>query len=416
MGMVINHNLASLNTFNQLTLNNSAMNKSLQKLSSGYRINTAADDAAGLAISEKMRSQIRGLDQAGRNAQDAISLVQTAEGALEETTNIMQRMRELAVQAASDTNTEEDRSNLQDEVDALVKEINRIASTTEFNTKKLLNGSMGTPVTAAVATVQTNTSLNAATDGTTLLTALTDTAGNSLGIEEDDTITYSYIKDGALVTGTYTVTATSTLADIDTLIADADLTYDTTNGQVVATATAAGIDGAFYGLTLTVTNTATGGDGDTNTTATDALSGFKQTTAAANVRLDGSATVLIGANSGQSINIFVDAMDATTLGVQGLQISSQESADISLKAVDTALTTVASTRSRLGAVQNRLEYTINNLTTSSENLTAAESRIRDVDMASEMAEYTKLSVLTQAATAMLAQANQQPQQVLTLLQ
>lgn len=414
--MIINHNLGALNTYNQLNLNSSSMNKSLQKLSSGYRINSAADDAAGLAISEKMRSQIRGLDQAGRNAQDAISLVQTAEGALEETTNIMQRMRELAVQSASDTNTEEDRANLQDEVDALVKEINRIASTTEFNTKKLLNGSMGTPVTAAVATVQTNTSLNAATTTGTALTALTDTAGNSLGIQEGDTITVSYIKDGELVSDTLEVAAATALTDIDALVADADLTIDATTNALVATATAAGIDGAFYGLTITVTNTAEGGDGDTNTTATDALSGFKQTTAAANVRLDGSATVLIGANSGQSINIFVDAMDATTLGVQGLQINTQESADISLKAVDTALSTVASTRSRLGAVQNRLEYTINNLTTSSENLTAAESRIRDVDMASEMAEYTKLSVLTQAATAMLAQANQQPQQVLTLLQ
>ncbi|HMM21748.1 MAG TPA: flagellin [Selenomonadales bacterium] len=412
MGMVINHNISALNTWNQLNKNTNSMNSSLEKLSSGYRINSAADDAAGLAISEKMRGQIRGLDQANENAQNGVSLVQTAEGALEETENILQRMRELAVQSASDTNTDDDRANIQDEIDALVDEINNIANTTEFNTKKLLDGSMGSAVAAAAANVQTNTSIAAGAstpaDTTTVLTALTDNAGNSLGIDATDTITISYMKNGALQTTT--ITGSDTLADLAT--ADYGLTVDSTTGAISATAAAAGTDGAIYGLTFTVTDA----NGDKNTKATNALSAFTQTTAAEDVRLDGSSTILIGANTGQDIKVSIGNMDAVNLGVEGLQADSQAAANIAIKVIDTATAMVSSTRAQLGAVQNRLESTSNNLSTASENLTAAESLIRDVDMASEMATYTKLSVITQAATAMLAQANQQPQQVLKLLQ
>lgn len=427
MAMVINHNLSALNTYNQLNSNSSLMNKSLQKISSGYQINTAADDAAGLAISEKMRGQIRGLDQANANAQDSISMVQTAEGALSETTDILQRMRELAVQSASDTNTDEDRANIQDEVDALVKEINRIADTTEFNTKKLLDGSMGGKVATATKNMQSNTAIQDAgsplTATTSELEDLTDADGNSLGIAVDDVITVSYMKDGALVTGTHTVVAGDTLATLatidtdgaagtNTVATDLSLAVDA-NGTLTAEAVNAGTKDAIYGLTITVTDS-TGET--TNTAATNALSAFAQTTAAKNASLtDKSSTILIGANSGQSLNIAIDNMDAESLGVNNLQVDSQESANIALNVIDTATATVTSMRSKLGAIENRLDHTINNLTTSSENLTAAESRIRDVDMASEMATYTKLSVMTQAATAMLAQANQQPQQVLSLL-
>jgi flagellin len=412
--MVINTNLSALNTYNQLNKNSNLMNSSLEKLSSGYAINSAADDAAGLAISEKMRGQIRGLDQASANAQDGISMVQTAEGALEETTEILQRMRELAVQSASDTNTDDDRTAIQDEMDALVEEINRIADTTEFNTKKLLDGSMGSAVAAATANVQTNTALNSTTTDATTLDSLTDADGNSLGISTGDTISVSYIKNGATYTDTISVTDATTqdLADLfggTNAATDIALTADTDG--IAATAATEGTTNAIYGLTITVTDS----DGDTRTAATNALSSFTQTTAAQNQRADGEATILIGANTGQSIQIDIDDMSAGSLGVEGLQVSSQGAADVAITAIDTATQTVSSMRSKLGAIQNRLEHTINNLTTTSENLTAAESRIRDVDMASEMADYTKLSVITQAATAMLAQANQQPQQVLSLL-
>ncbi len=414
MGMVINHNLSALNTYNQLNANGTLMSKSLQKLSSGYRINTAADDAAGLAISEKMRGQIRGLDQATRNAQDAISMVQTAEGALDETSNILLRMRELAVQAASDTNTDADRQNLQDEVNALIEEISRIANDTEFNTKKLLDGSMGKE-TAAVANVLTNSALSTATTTASALTAINDDDGNSLGIAVSDIVTVSYFQNGELLTTDIEVAAGTTLAnlaaDISGTGADFALATDA-NGAITATAATAGTADAIYGLTITVKSA----DGVKNTTATTALSNFIQTTKAEDQRIDGSSTILIGANTGQSITIDIGKMDAASLGLAGLDIDTQESADIALKVIDTASITVSAARSKMGAVQNRLESTINNLTTSSENLTAAESRIRDVDMASEMAEYTKLSVLNQAATAMLAQANQLPQQVLQLLQ
>jgi flagellin len=408
MGMIINHNLSALNTYNRLNATGTSMAKSLQKLSSGYRINTAADDAAGLAISEKMRGQIRGLDQASRNAQDAISMVQTAEGALNETSNILQRMRELAVQAASDTNTDADRQNLQDELDALVEEISRIASDTEFNTKKLLDGSMGKE-TVAVANILTNTALASDTTTATSLTALEDKNGNSLGITDTDIITVSYVKDGTLYTAS-TEAGSLTLDDLAGLGSAFTLAAATT-GTITATAVTAGTATAVYGLTITVKSA----DGVKNTEATNALSAFTQTTKAEDQRIDGSSTILIGANTGQSISIDIGKMDAGSLGVKGLKINTQASADVAIKVIDTATATVSTARSKMGAVQNRLESTINNLTTSSENLTAAESRIRDVDMASEMAEYTKLSVLNQAATAMLAQANQLPQQVLQLL-
>ncbi|MED1420464.1 flagellin Hag [Bacillus smithii] len=275
--MIINHNIAALNTLNRLNIASNAQSKSMEKLSSGLRINRAGDDAAGLAISEKMRAQIRGLDQASRNAQDGISLIQTAEGALNETHAILQRMRELAVQSANDTNTVDDRAELQKEVDQLAQEITRIADTTEFNTQKLL-------------------------------------------------------------------------------------------------------DGTFSG------------------------------------------TFQIGANTDQTITLKIGKMDAGTLNLSGASAgtgidisSSADAATNAISTIDQAIKTVSSERSKLGAYQNRLEHTINNLSTSSENLTAAESRIRDVDMAKEMMEQTKDSILAQAAQAMLAQANQQPQGVLQLL-
>ncbi|MFC5700878.1 flagellin Hag [Cohnella faecalis] len=275
--MIINHNLPALNTHRNLGINTNATSKSMEKLSSGLRINRAGDDAAGLAISEKMRAQIRGLDQASRNAQDGISLIQTAEGALSETHSILQRMRELAVQASNDTYTTADRAKLGAEVTQLTKEINRIASQTEFNTKKLLISGGG----ASAINFQ------------------------------------------------------------------------------------------------------------------------------------------VGANSGQQIQLSINKMDTSSLGVSafGSQFSANTSTAFGsiIAAINSAINKVSSERANLGAYQNRLEHTINNLNTSSENLTAAESRIRDVDMAKEMMNFTKNNILNQAAQAMLAQANQLPQGVLQLL-
>lgn len=417
--MIINHNISALNTHRQLSVNTANTSKNIEKLSSGLRINRAGDDAAGLAISEKMRGQIRGLDQASRNSQDGISLIQTAEGALNETHSILQRMRELAVQSGNDTNTADDRKNLQDEMDQLNKEIDRIQSTTQFNTKNLLDGSMGSAVNDAVANVNVNASVKGAAgvdlaDGAELLTALTDKNGNNLGIAVGDTITVSYVKDGTTVTNEITVAADTDLTALGTTdgtVDDANTAVTVDADGIAVTASTEGKAGAINGLTVTVKDTS----GNVRTSATNALSGFNETTAAADVRTDGTATFQIGANTGQSMTLSINDMGTAALGVKGLQISTQAQADVAIKVIDQATQKVSSERSKLGAVQNRLEHTINNLGTASENLTAAESRIRDVDMAKEMMEQTKNNILSQAAQAMLAQANQQPQGVLQLL-
>ncbi|MDF2656581.1 MAG: flagellin domain protein [Bacillota bacterium] len=413
--MRINHNIAALNTYRQLSGNTGATSKSLEKLSSGLRINRAGDDAAGLAISEKMRGQIRGLDQASRNASDGISLIQTAEGALNETHSILQRMRELAVQASNDTNTTEDRKNIQDEMDELNKEIDRIAETTQFNTKNLLDGSMGINKDAT-ANINANDSVKTlsgtvavlAASGTAL-TDLTDKDGNSLGIASGDKIEVSYVVNGVTKTDTLDVTGSSDLADLLGKIGDGTASY---SGGVKMTASDEGFEAAIYGITITVKDD----KGVTKAGATNALSSFSETDAAADTRADGRATFHIGANTNQNMQLSIENMSSSALGVKGLKIGNQGQANVAIKVIDAATQKVSAQRSSLGAIQNRLEHTINNLGTSSENLTAAESRIRDVDMAKEMMEFTKNNILSQASQAMLAQANQQPQGVLQLLQ
>jgi flagellin len=411
--MVINHNIAALNTYRQFGAANKAQSGSMEKLSSGLRINKAGDDAAGLAISEKMRGQIRGLDQANRNSQDAISLIQTAEGALNETHSILQRQRELATQAANDTNTAEDRKNIQDEMDQLGKEIDRIAETTQFNTKSLLDGSMdGT--TAAGANKNTNTSLKgvggaAIAAATEVLNTLTDKDGNSLGILAGDSIEVTYVKDGATKT-VAALTGASTIADI---VAAGDFgAAAVVAGGIDITATGNGSTGAIHGFTVTVKDAS----GNIRSGASSALSSFTEVTQATEAHSDGRSTFQIGANTGQNIQLAIKDMGASALGVKELKVSNQGQANVAIKVIDEAITKVSAQRSSLGSVQNRLEHTSNNLSTSSENLTAAESRVRDVDMAKEMMQQTKNSILAQAAQAMLAQANQQPQGVLQLLQ
>ncbi len=274
MGLQVNTNVAALNAYRHLNSTQSSMNTSLERLSSGLRINRAADDAAGLAISEKLRAQTNGLSQATSNAQDAISLVQTAEGALNETHSILQRMRQLAVQSGNDTNTADDRTAIQSEVTALNDELDRIANTTQFNGQNLLDGTGGTA---------------------------------------------------------------------------------------------------------------------------------------------GTFTFQIGANSGQTVDVAFAKADTTTLGTDTLDVSTSAGAATALTAIDAAIKTVSGNRADLGAVQNRLQHTINSLSVASENAAAAESRIRDTDMAKEMSSFSRSQILSQAGVSMLAQANSAPQSVLKLL-
>lgn len=500
--MIINHNLMAMNAHRQLSINNTAGSKSLEKLSSGYRINRAGDDAAGLAISEKMRGQIRGLNQASRNAQDGISLIQTAEGALNETHSILQRMRELAVQAATDTNTDADRAKIQAEVDQLAAEITRISNTTEFNTRNLLAGGLNTTFHIGAnegQNVKLNImamdafSLGVAADaingtlasGAVDIEAVTVTGTGGAAIVSGNTITVSaaLVSDAtnAVMTGTTAVVAITsenagdlvlsidggesiiiTLAsgdDVDDVVdkineklgsgASADLdssgaliitsasTGATSSVEVLAESTdktlaalglqvtkVTGADATEESYTITLSSSIsgvadleiTGVKADTTTiTGTGAYAGLVLTTdGEIDENLAGTITVSV-ARSSAAVTDSGGAIITAAKAAAGINVSTQAAADKAITIINDALEKVSAERSKLGAMQNRLEHTIANLDTSAENLQASESRIRDVDMAKEMMEFTKNSILQQAATAMLAQANQQPQTVLQLL-
>lgn len=559
-GMVVQHNLNAINANNKMNINVSGTKKATEKLSSGYQINRAGDNAAGLAISEKMRSQIRGLSQATKNANDGISLIQTAEGGLNETHSILQRMRELAVQSANGTYQDDtDREAIQLEVDALKSEIDRIASSTEYNGMKLLDGSLGgtttgttdfgarygvlisanTVVDGATNKLKENLSLEGATltssvNGVTVTLADTasgvggenaqwDAAGTTLTINLKAGQSYSQSQINDLIKNATMAKAdadgtpqASTPADVELKLKsgvftfqkaetfktsagvraasdDTDLVEYLINGtdqndgyadtikftsnnygedtrklkiatdvaagkEWVATTTAnnegTGIkDGEFtlhlatgveyteediqnllkqagldYTVTLTDSKTP---DGDKSFYAQKVVAEadataieIGKTTAGAGLgsdKLTGTGkglTFQIGANGveDQRVTLSVGDMSSTSIGVGGADVSTQDAANKAIDMVDAAVKTVSMQRAGLGALQNRLEYTVNNLTTTNENLTAAESQIRDTDMATEMINYTKNNILQQASQAMLAQANQQPQAILQLLQ
>ncbi len=559
-GMVVQHNLNAINANNKMNINVSGTKKATEKLSSGYQINRAGDNAAGLAISEKMRSQIRGLSQATKNANDGISLIQTAEGGLNETHSILQRMRELAVQSANGTYQDDtDREAIQLEVDALKSEIDRIASSTEYNGMKLLDGSLGgtttgttdfgarygvlisanTVVDGANTKLKENLSLEGATltssvNGVTVTLADTasgvggenaqwDAAGTTLTINLKAGQSYSQSQINDLIKNATMAKAdaagtpqASTPADVELKLKsgvftfqkaetfktsagvratsdDTDLVEYLINGtdqndgyadtikftsnnygedtrklkiatdvaagkEWVATTTAnnegTGIkDGEFtlhlatgveyteediqnllkqagldYTVTLTDSKTP---DGDKSFYAQKVVAEadataieIGKTTVGAGLgsdKLTGTGkglTFQIGANGveDQRVTLSVGDMSSTSIGVGGADVSTQDAANKAIDMVDAAVKTVSMQRAGLGALQNRLEYTVNNLTTTNENLTAAESQIRDTDMATEMINYTKNNILQQASQAMLAQANQQPQAILQLLQ
>ena len=450
--MVVQHNLTAMNANRMLGVTTSAQAKSTEKLSSGYKINRAADDAAGLSISEKMRKQIRGLSQASSNAQDGISCVQTAEGALTEVHSMLQRMNELAVQAGNGTMSEDDRQNIQDEIDQLTSEIDRVSETTKFNETYLLKGNgtetrqkevaatamtatYKTPVTSTVALTATNAPTTWYAKGSaTALTA--DQILERLEVDANGNVA---IKDGmemysvaanttdqygaqtkdkivALTTvkQSYGVASTALYADAQgtTAVKDEDLkNYFNEDGTVKQ---------SLYKKT-------TGANATFKEIGAEQIANYVTVTAAKDKTTveyeavkDLVLSFQVGADTtaNNKISVSMQSMSAESIGVKGISVTGDDStnADAAVDTIGEAIKKVSSQRSALGAVQNRLEHTIANLDNIVENTTAAESAIRDTDMAEEMVAYSKNSILTQAGQSMLAQANQSNQGVLSLLQ
>ena len=466
--MVVQHNMQAMNANRMLNITTGAQSKSTEKLSSGYRINRAADDAAGLTISEKMRKQIRGLDQASTNAQDGVSSVQTAEGALTEVHSMLQRMNELAVQAANGTNSKEsDRQAIQDEIDQLTTEIDRVAETTKFNEIYLLKGDNAS--TKNVYMKGHDAGLKGAlTDSAKSATFVMDTlkAGDKYKIAGKE---YTIGSSKTEITTAINAFAT---ADNEITIDGISYTYkdanggkaagwykdgDQTNGTAIVVAdtvkggSKASVNGKDY--TAMTDQDANDIDDDDSSviTAAEAKKKIKAELLAANSigTVNGDATVSDGADAAgkttytitkgyatvadtlsfnlhvgadadmtNKITVDIDVMNSANLGVKGLNVTDATgtAATYAVDAISDAIAKVSSQRSALGAVQNRLEHTIDNLDNIVENTTTAESRIRDTDMAQEMVNYSKNNILAQAGQSMLAQANQSNQGVLSLLQ
>ena len=466
--MVVQHNLTAMNSNRMLGLTTASQAKSTEKLSSGYKINRAADDAAGLSISEKMRKQIRGLTQASSNAQDGISSVQTAEGALNEVQDMLQRMNELAVKSANGTNSEDDRSYIQNEIDQLTTEIDRVAETTKFNETYLLKGDKNAEAkniysygnfTNTAATVTNPDTAGAKTSAKMTVTITAPTTAKQADLQnevlkalKDTGATATAAKTETKVTFTlagYTVDAADgTIKDKDgnssgvkitnaeTITADPD--KDRSDNFKITSIDKAAVSGPaqYYDkdgnkiAANALSNYVTGDDGNISQ-----IAGKKLYDAAGNeVALDAAAiksendalvgaltlTLHVGADatSNNQISVSLDTMSAKGLGVAGLKVDGSDDTN-ALNAIDTikeAIQKVSTQRSALGAVQNRLEHTINNLDNVVENTTSAESQIRDTDMATEMVKYSNNNILAQAGQAMLAQSNQSNQGVLSLLQ
>lgn len=483
--MKINHNISALKSNIKLQRTNEAMEKSVERLSSGYRINRAADDAAGMAISQKMKTQIRGLDQASRNASDGISVIQTAEGALNEVESMLQRMRELSVQAVNETNTAEDREAIQLEIDNLSAEIDRISEDTEFNTKKLLNGDSDRKTYSS----STKVSIVSTSDAVTAKGyKITVTKVGEKAAVTGDTIGAGAAPASGKITlngETVKIEQGTSLAEVYTKLRDlgsaANVDVYAVDGNDATVAVAAGNKlkfeskeegsaqkvevycdnaelAAFLGIKtaglkatgtdaeITLkneTNKAQNGSEDakifsmTATTAADGnkitisdKDGFEMTVKIEEDALknggtlDAELTVLdagpmvlqVGANEEQTVSISIPKVDAESLGIANVNVGNTNDAGQAISLFDKAINTVSSVRAKLGAYENRLEHAISNLDTSNENMTEALSRIEDLDMAEEMSNYTQLNVLSQAGTSMLAQANQMPQNILSLLQ
>ena len=445
MGMVVKNNISALNTLNTMNRNNSALSKSLEKVSSGMKINSAADDASGYAISERMRVQIRSLDQANQNAQNGNKLLKTAEGAVSSTLDILKTLKEKVVNAANDTNTTADRQIIQNELNQAIDQINDNANVT-FNGKTLVDGSMNKAIATATTSAFTNQSLSTATASDTGLTALLDRDGNTLDIKATDKLKVSFVRNGKTFSTEYSVTDTklsdiftkvtttaggatagfSTTINAATLIgADATGTnlYTADGGSAITVASGAGgTQEQISGFSISVS----GVDGNVKKSINAKLDAFTNTIKAQDVSNNNALTLQIGTKSNQSINVGLSEMRAKALGLQGtdattgvvknIDVTTKDNANVAINVLDTAITKVLSEQTKIGAVESRLDYTSTNLTTASENVSAAESTIRDANMAKEMTEFTKNNILMQASQAMLAQANQSTQNVLSLLQ
>ena len=480
--MVVQHNMTAMNANRMLGLTTSKQAKSTERLSSGYRINRAADDAAGLSISEKMRKQIRGLDQASTNAEDGISCVQTAEGALNEVQDMLQRMNELAVQAANGTNSENDRSYIQAEIDQLTTEIDRVAETTKFNETYLLKGDgvggkyldlgeiqAGTSITVAdqqagdvagqtyksdrdAVLVAANTTKYGQNASDTIVVAgvsydlkeyqdIDDLAGAISNNKKVSSVDLSY-KNGVSAStdaaSEFTLTSTN-----ETTTVSGDVTFEVssnyTGSSITQTISINDTNAMTIEFTLATKTTADGTLEYDETTTINNIKAALETQGYSYTESDGvftvktqatmtvnAATVVddlnfnlhVGADgtSSNKINVNIEAMSADGIGISGLKVTSEKNATDAIDIIAQALQQVSRQRSDLGAIQNRLEHTINNLDNVVENTTAAESRIRDTDMAEAMVEYSNLNILAQAGQSMLAQANQSNQGVLSLLQ
>ena len=393
--MRINSNSMAINAYRNLSTNNVWLGKSLEKLSSGFRINRAADDAAGLVISQGLRAQVSGLRQATRNAQDGISVVQTAEGALNEVHSMLNRMRDLSVQAAnSGSNDGAARNAAQAEIDALKAEVNRVSDKTKFGGQSLLDGSYG--VQAAKQT------------GFDADNSYTVGAGDdfSININGSGGVTV----DMPALTAANGASAASALEGaINSALSAASNAYA---GKVKVSSTNVGAGSALTievsGLANTQTFTLTDGTGT-------ALADLGIATTGITAASGSGGTFQVGANANDTVSVAISDMDTTALGINAINVTTDAGAASALSALDTAISTVSTKRGDLGALQNRFESMINNLQVTTENLVASESRIRDTDMAAEMTNFTKNQILSQAGTAMLAQANQVPQGVLSLL-
>ena len=407
MAMVVQHNLTAMNANRQLGVTTGGQAKSSEKLSSGYRINRAGDDAAGLKISEKMRSQVRGLNKASSNAQDGVSLIQTAEGALNEAHSILQRMNELAVQGANDTNENIDREAINEELDELTKELDRISETTQFNKQNLLDGSFKQKNLQVGANANQKIqisigNMNAATLG------LKNIKGNEDGKVQEgikiDGFTYQGIKYqfnpsmGTASNATEAIsqfrTALTTAAKTEQYVtmsnANGDLRYMVLSGDDVVESFATAMSAMSYELSVAI--------------------------AAMSAAMTNSYATYMDKSTATATGATIMAQGATEFTKEKPSVDTYAVANATISAVQNAINKVSSQRSALGALQNRLEHTIANLDNVAENTQAAESRIRDTDMASEMVEYSKNNILAQAGQSMLAQSNQSTQGVLSLLQ
>ena len=441
MSMVVKNNMSAVSTLNTLNKNSSALASSLKKVSSGMKINSAADDASGYAISERMRVQIRGLAQANQNTQNGTSMMKVAEGAVSSTVDILKTLKEKVINAANDTNTDSDRATIQKELDQSIDQINDNANVT-YNGKYLVDGSHNSKV-QTTTTAMTNESLFSTTSGTTAFSAMKDRNGNSLNINSLDTVTISFVKEGKTYSATVQATdnlnnliknANSKIAGTDTklnafnteiktgsfigkdIAGDTVHTADEGNALTISAA-GSGVANQISGITISVTNT----QGQVQKSANAVLDNFSESVRAQNKSDDNAINLQVGTKANQSIRVGLTDMRAEALGLQSstgqtIQIGTQQQANAAVNVLDNAVQKALDQQTTIGSVQSRLSYTSSNLTTASENVQASESTIRDADMAKEMTEYTKNNVLLQAAQSMLAQANQSSSSVLSLLQ